>query len=228
MVDALAGHGGTISDRISASTGQYWTKAPLAEPLSFHICPAGMPLIGTSAELDSASIGMIVAGYLRSTTGWYGLALCQGANTASGNVFNSSERWSVAEGVTSVSSRPVVEERSPSCSADAVQASEAMVHWLYKESGLTWDQLARMLGVSRRSIHAWAGGQRISGRNLERLSSVYRVISEISASSPSERRQSIFEPRPGSANIFDQLVSAARKPGQPAGVALAERLGIAN
>jgi transcriptional regulator with XRE-family HTH domain len=106
---------------------------------------------------------------------------------------------------------------------------QEMVRWLYEESGLTWDQLARTLGVSRRSVHAWSGGQRVSGRNLERLSNVYSTIYAIAASSAEDRRHTLFSPRSDlQPNLFDQLVIQARKAVPPRDEnALLRRLGIA-
>ena len=106
---------------------------------------------------------------------------------------------------------------------------QEMVNWLHEESGLTWDQLARTLGVSRRSAHAWANGQRVSGRNLERLSYVYSAIKSIDASSAEDRRHALFSPQTNNQpNLFDQLVIRARKAVPPRDEqALLRRLGIA-
>lgn len=111
----------------------------------------------------------------------------------------------------------------------APSSPQEMVRWLHEESGLTWDQLARTLGVSRRSVHAWAGGQRVSGRNLERLSYVYSTINAIDASSAEDRRHTLFSPRSDmQPNLFDQLVIQARKAVPPRDEnALLRRLGIA-
>jgi len=103
-----------------------------------------------------------------------------------------------------------------------------MVAWLHRESGLTWDQLARTLGVSRRSVHAWAAGQRVSGTNLERLSHVYTTIRGLNAPTPASRRRLLFAPRGQQPHLFDSLVASARKPRpKPGGITVAERLGIA-
>jgi len=118
----------------------------------------------------------------------------------------------------------------PAVGASAEPSSpQEMVRWLHEESGLTWDQLGRTLGVSRRSVHAWAAGQRVSGRNLERLSYVYSTINAIAASSAEDRRHTLFSPRSDmQPNLFDQLVIQARKAVPPRDEnALLGRLGIA-
>jgi transcriptional regulator with XRE-family HTH domain len=47
---------------------------------------------------------------------------------------------------------------------------------LRRISGLTWEQIAFMLGVSRRSVHNWANGAVVSGVNSERLARTVAVI----------------------------------------------------
>jgi hypothetical protein len=118
----------------------------------------------------------------------------------------------------------------PPAERGAVQPStpQEIIQWLHRESGLTWEQLARTLGVSRRSVHAWAGGQRVSGRNLERLSHVYFTIRRIPADSPSGRRHALFTPRGGLPSLFDSLIALARKAAPSSGgVTVAQRLGVA-
>ena len=113
-------------------------------------------------------------------------------------------------------------------SATQPSTPQEMTQWLHRESGLTWEQLARTLGVSRRSVHAWAGGQRVSGRNLERLSNVYFTIKRIPADSPSDRRHALFAPHNGLPSLFDSLVALALKAEpSPGGVTVARRLGVA-
>lgn len=42
-----------------------------------------------------------------------------------------------------------------------------VVKWLKETSGLTWDQIGRVLGVSRRAVHLWVNGGRINSTNAE-------------------------------------------------------------
>ena len=78
------------------------------------------------------------------------------------------------------------------------------VRRLKRESGLTWDQLRRLFGVSERSLHLWASGARMNARNAERLTYLEQVIHALGArdadhcrealvSSPSGRGRSIFQ-----------------------------------
>ena len=49
-----------------------------------------------------------------------------------------------------------------------VAASDS-IRSIYERSGLTWEQLARLFGVSRRAVHSWASGSRVSARHLEAI-----------------------------------------------------------
>ena len=47
---------------------------------------------------------------------------------------------------------------------------------LRRISGLTWEQLAQLFGVSRRSVHFWASGNPMNARNEEHLMRVLDVV----------------------------------------------------
>lgn len=51
-----------------------------------------------------------------------------------------------------------------------------VVRSLKRRSGLTWDQLASALGVSRRSVHGWAAGTKVSARNMEALTDLDHLL----------------------------------------------------
>lgn len=104
-----------------------------------------------------------------------------------------------------------------------------MVVWLLNNSGLTGDQLSRILGVSRRAVYTWVDGRRVNGANLERLATVYQCIKEIPATRADERRHLLFTPRGRQRTLFDDLAAKARKPAPPRNtVSVAERLGAAD
>lgn len=56
------------------------------------------------------------------------------------------------------------------------EATREAVSALRRISGLTWDQLGRLFGVSRRSVHFWASGKPLSAENEQRLMRVLDVI----------------------------------------------------
>lgn len=89
---------------------------------------------------------------------------------------------------------------SPRTTADSVKA-------LHAESGLTWDQLARLFGVSRRAVHHWASGGRMNAVNEEQLGDIQDVIRKLSGDSPADRRSMILASPPEGPSIFEQLKS---------------------
>jgi len=52
---------------------------------------------------------------------------------------------------------------------EAPQSTSAAVSELRRLTGLTWDQLARVFSVSRRTLHFWASGKQINAANKEHL-----------------------------------------------------------
>ena len=55
----------------------------------------------------------------------------------------------------------------------------AVIGELRRLSGLTWDQLARLLGVSRRSVHFWASGKPMAQSNEEHLRRLLAVVRKV-------------------------------------------------
>lgn len=83
------------------------------------------------------------------------------------------------------------------------------VRRLKDDAGLTWDQLRRLFGVSRRAVHMWAGGARMNSRNEERLAYLERIVAA-AGSSPGQRREALLSsPRGSGRSIFQQLVLGA-------------------
>jgi transcriptional regulator with XRE-family HTH domain len=62
------------------------------------------------------------------------------------------------------------------------------------ESGLTWEQLARVFGVSRRAIHHWAAGEKMSGHHIDLLGQLAKVVSDAPGTTASERRSALLLP----------------------------------
>lgn len=75
-------------------------------------------------------------------------------------------------------------------------------------TGLTWEQVARLFGVSRRTVHLWASGSAMSSEHEEHLHRVFSVIEgsglfEIHGS----RAAILFTAGSGGSCPFDMLVS---------------------
>lgn len=102
--------------------------------------------------------------------------------------------------------------------ASPAQTSATIVRDLHTKSGLTWEQLGRLLGVSRRAVHLWAAGGRVNSRHLELLTQLRGVIDNLPAENASQRRMLIFQARQAEPSIFDAFLQQhAREEGVVAG-----------
>ena len=88
-------------------------------------------------------------------------------------------------------------------------AAASRVRQLKEDSGLTWDQLRRLLGVSRRAVHMWAGGGRINAQNEDRLVLVEQIVAALGGKTPADRRSRLLSPRGTGRSIFQELAYSA-------------------
>ncbi len=83
------------------------------------------------------------------------------------------------------------------------------VVWIKDHSGLTWDQLGKVFGVSRRAVHMWANGGRLNESNARRLrafSAVVRAINaEVPHSEPDMVRARLLQVGPDGLSVVDRL-----------------------
>jgi DNA-binding transcriptional regulator YiaG len=93
-----------------------------------------------------------------------------------------------------------------------VPATAVAVRSLRDESGLTWDELARLFGVSRRAVHAWANGSRLTQSHAERLSAVRLVVDERHAGTPSLTRAALHSPDHGGQSAYQRLLADTKLP----------------
>ncbi|TFD74874.1 hypothetical protein E3T54_13065 [Cryobacterium sp. Sr8] len=97
-------------------------------------------------------------------------------------------------------------DASPRHERDVAKESPAsLVLALHEESGLTWDQIARLLGVSRRAVHMWGSGGNLNAQNYESLAKLVALIRTLPGDSPSEKRTALLAPRDSSLSYFDAL-----------------------
>ncbi|MBR7206951.1 hypothetical protein KB219_35335, partial [Pseudomonas aeruginosa] len=61
-----------------------------------------------------------------------------------------------------------------------------------EETGLTWDQLGRIFGVSRRAVHLWANGGRMNAGNAETLYDLMSVVRSLPGENSDERRMALL------------------------------------
>lgn len=98
----------------------------------------------------------------------------------------------------------------PGTSAGSFRRSEPpfvqlAITQIRQRSGLTWEQLARVFGVKRRSLHFWARGTRPSAENTERLLRVLAIVSQLDTGEPEHTRTELLRPRRGDVSAYDAL-----------------------
>lgn len=94
-----------------------------------------------------------------------------------------------------------VDARSLHGSSGAQAISE-----LRAASGLTTHQVARLVGVSRRSIHNWINGNAIAAQHEERLSRLLAVVQALPGRTPAERRSALLDSS-GGESLFHRLLA---------------------
>ncbi|MEN8260005.1 MAG: helix-turn-helix transcriptional regulator [Pseudomonadota bacterium] len=76
---------------------------------------------------------------------------------------------------------------------------------LRRRSGLTWDQLARLFGVARRSVHFWASGKAMNAANEERLARMLAVVRYIDRGNAQATRAALMTAMSDGVIPFDLL-----------------------
>jgi DNA-binding transcriptional regulator YiaG len=83
----------------------------------------------------------------------------------------------------------------------------AAIAELRRLSGFTWDQLARLFNVSRRSLHFWASGKAMTPSNEEHLQRLLGVIRRIDRGSAKANRAALLAVRADGTLPFDLLAA---------------------
>lgn len=92
-------------------------------------------------------------------------------------------------------------------STSSPEATQKSLGELRRLSGLTWDQLAKLFNVSRRSLHFWASGQPLSRFNEEQLNRLLGTIQYIDRGSANLNRSLLLKPDSNGNLLFDLLVA---------------------
>jgi hypothetical protein len=86
------------------------------------------------------------------------------------------------------------------------------VRSLYRRSGLTWDELAYIFGVSRRTLYNWSTGGKVSSLHAQAISSVIRAIHQIDAGSPQLTRSKLLAPAEDGMTFYSRLAQQQSRP----------------
>jgi transcriptional regulator with XRE-family HTH domain len=85
-----------------------------------------------------------------------------------------------------------------------------MLKRLRRLSGLSWGEIARAAGVSRRTIHNWLSGARVANVHLTRVLEVNRAVNLVATGSAESTRTTLLQPNATGRSIIDDLALAAR------------------
>ncbi|PSB03653.1 helix-turn-helix domain-containing protein [Merismopedia glauca] len=92
-------------------------------------------------------------------------------------------------------------------SISSTEVTQKALNELRRLSGLTWEQLAKLFNVSRRSLHFWASGQPLNSFNEEHLNRLLDAIKYINRGSASLNRNVLFTNSSDGTLPFDLLVA---------------------
>ena len=137
--------------------------------------------------------------------------------------YSSRLAWAVFDGSWEDVVARVAKDASTSSNGSLVRSLEgdphpkplaaSRVRRLKNKSGLTWDQLRRLFGVSERSMHLWAGGARMNARNAERLAYLEQVVHALGAKDADQCREALVSSPGGRGrSILQVLVMTASQP----------------
>ncbi len=82
-------------------------------------------------------------------------------------------------------------------SADGQESTARAINELHRLTSLTWEQLADLFQVARRSLHFWASGKPLNGRNEARLRRVLAVLRKTDRGSAPLNRAMLLQDRDG-------------------------------
>ena len=113
--------------------------------------------------------------------------------------------------LTSVTAIPASHMVSEVLSAD--HNIGAQVRELKVASGLTWAQFAALFGVTRRAVHFWVEGGKISADHLVRVERIRGVLERLGGTSPEATRAVLFSIGSTGRTPFAALVSEVNRTG---------------
>lgn len=93
--------------------------------------------------------------------------------------------------------------------ADPNEATRQAVHELRRCSGLTWDQMAELFSVSRRSLHFWASGRPIAREHEAALHEVLDIVRSVHRGDARRTRSALMSVEAGESPLA--MLAAGRR-----------------
>jgi hypothetical protein len=79
---------------------------------------------------------------------------------------------------------------------------------LHSVSGLTWEEMGKIMGVGRRAVHGWANGTRVSASNQARLNRLDAEVTALVPLPPEHVRVALYDSSRGE-SIMNRLYREA-------------------
>lgn len=87
-----------------------------------------------------------------------------------------------------------------------------LIRDLHDGSGLTWEQLSKILGVSRRSVHLWASGGRMNARHIELATELASLVRNAPVEEPERVRTWLLAANAGGLSPVEEFKADHRRP----------------
>lgn len=81
---------------------------------------------------------------------------------------------------------------------------------LHAASGLDWEELAELVGVSRHTLTLLSRGGAVHASTIARIEKVAGVVAGLGADTPRGRRAELYRHPGGGRSLFEQLLADAR------------------
>lgn len=85
------------------------------------------------------------------------------------------------------------------------------VRSLRQRSGLTWEELARIFGVTRRTLYNWSIGGQVSAANAQAIAEVIGSLHDIDSGDPKTTRSRLLAPAEDGATLYARLIRQRRQ-----------------
>lgn len=101
----------------------------------------------------------------------------------------------------SIEDRELTQEGDVSAEDPRTSTPQALQD-LHNRLDLSWDELAKLFGVSRRTVHYWVSGSRMAAHNQQRLESLVFRTRDLN-------RDHLMAPREGGLSLYSRWVDEA-------------------
>jgi DNA-binding transcriptional regulator YiaG len=176
-------------------------------------------LPGTSTAVETDSAGGSTSNMFLPKLGdavlpaFLALELLKGGTSASTSQASATMAASIRPFLVLLLAKPDTQEASESF----LPALANSVRSLRRRSGLTWDELASIFGVSRRTLHNWSTGGQVSASHARAIASVIAVVHDIDTGDAKLTRSRLLAPAEDGTSPYTRLANQLRAArGRPA------------